>query len=84
MFYKSKRHAAKAFARRYLISLGGGWFELGSLKLQGLDQVYRFMEKKRYAFPWCDGRIEMVFEILDHCITQRGERAGHGNGWRRR
>jgi hypothetical protein len=82
--YKSKLHAASAFARRYLISLGGSWFLIGGRKLQGLHEVYRWIEKKGYVQPWCDGRIEMVYEILDHCITQRSKTAGYGNGCGRR
>jgi len=69
--YKTKLHAAKAFSRRYLESLGGGWFRIGNRKIQGLNEVYTWMEKKKYALPWCDGRVEMVFEILDSVVLAR-------------
>ena len=68
MLYKSERHAARAFARRYMKSLGGGWFRFGRRNLQGLHLVWHLMRQRGYALPWSDGRIEMHFDILDHCV----------------
>lgn len=68
--YKSKIHAARAFAKRYMHSHGGGWFSIGSLKMQGLHTVANWIVKKGYALPWADGRVEMHFDIIDPSVRK--------------
>lgn len=73
--YKSKIHAARAFAKRYMQSHGGGWFSLGSVKMRGLHAVASYIIREGYALPWSDGRVEMHFEFTDPCIKQRRAKA---------
>lgn len=66
--YKSLRHAAQAFARRYMTSLGGGWFyfvEPGKQgrKIQGLWHVERLVE--RYGSRLGYGKWFLFTGLLD-------------------
>lgn len=67
--YKSLRHAARAFARRYMSSLGGGWFYFKEprkqgVKIQGLWHVERMIEKT-YGQRLGYGRWFLFTGLLD-------------------
>lgn len=62
--YKSPRHAARAFAERYGLPLGQGWYRFRRMAgipacLQGLDNLADILVEHRYALPRRDGRCEM-------------------------